>query len=92
MSLWEKWEREKLEKMGIKVERKSDVKILDTRSKPDIRKQSLIVVLAALACFILVFVGWTLHERFGGHWSDFPIIRHLAGTIEQRIDEGRSFR
>jgi len=92
MSLWEKWEREKLEKMGVKVERKSDVKILDTRPKPNIRKQSLIVILAALACCIMVLVGWILHERFGTRWSDFPIIRHLAGTIEQRIDEGRSFR
>ena len=92
MSLWEKWEREKLERMGIEVERKSDVKILETRPKGDIRKQSLIVVLAIVVCFIMVFVGITLHERFGGQWSDFPLIRHLTGTIEQRMDEGRSFR
>jgi len=92
MSLWEKWEREKQERMGIKVERKSDVKILDTRPKANIRKQSLIVALAVLVCFSLVFFGWAMHERFGANWSDFPLIRYLAGTVEQRVEEGRSFR
>ena len=92
MSLWDKWEKEKLERMGVEVERKSDVKILETRSKPNIRQQLLVLLLAILACFSLVFLGWALHDRFGADWSDFPLIRHLAGTIEQRVDEGRRFR
>ena len=92
MSLWEKWEREKLEKQGIKVERKSDVKIQDTRVKQDVRKQSLIVGLVIMACISMVFLGWTLHERFGNQWSDFPVIRHVSDMIERRMEEGRSFR
>ena len=92
MSLWKKWEREKLEKMGVKVERESDVKILDTRTKVDVRRQLLTLALALLACAVILFVGWTVHIRFGGHWSDFPVIRYIADTIEQRIGEGRAFR
>jgi hypothetical protein len=92
MSLWDKWEREKLEKMGIKVERKDGIKIQDTRTKSNFRKQFLTITLAIAATVSVMFLGWAIHDRFGGHWSDFPLIRSLAGTIERRLDEGRTFR
>ena len=88
MSLWEKWEREKKERMGIKVERKSDVYISDTQPKPDFRRQSLIVCGAIVACVISVLFLWALHDRYGGHWSDFPMIRSITSIWERRIDEG----
>ena len=87
MSLWEKWEKEKLERMGIKVKRKSDVEIHDMRPKADFRKQAWIVGGAVLACFIVVYFVWILHEAYGGRWSDFPLVRILTDRIEQRASE-----
>ena len=92
MSLWEKWEREKMERMGIKVERKSDVDIRDTRPKADLRKQSLVVVLAVLTCFIAVYIVLVLDNMYSGRWSNFPLVRSLVGIMEKRMDEGRTFR
>ena len=88
MSLWDKWEREKMERMGIKVERKSDVEIHDTRPKADIRRQSLIVGGVVLVCFVTVYFLWGLHVRYGDRWSEFPMIRALTGMLERRIEEG----
>ena len=88
MSLWEKWEREKMERMGVKVERKSDVDIHETRSKPDVRKQYLIVCFALAACVVSVYFLWTLHDRYGGHWSEFPMIRSITSMWERRVEEG----
>lgn len=88
MSLWKKWEREKLEKMGIKVERESNVEIRDIRPKADVRQQAMIVGLAVVACLAMFFFLWALHDRYGGHWSEFPMIRSLKGVMEQRIEEG----
>ena len=87
MSLWDKWEREKLERQGIKVERKSDVDIRDTHPKANVRKQSLVVGAVILACFLVVYITWILHALYGGHWSDFPLVRALTGRMEQRISE-----
>ena len=92
MSLWDKWEREKLERMGIKVERKSDVDIRDTHPKPNFRKQAWIVTGALAACFMVVYLALVLNAMYGGRWSDFPIVRVLVDRIEQRMSEGRSFR
>jgi hypothetical protein len=90
MSLWDKWEREKQERMGIKVERKSDVEIHDTREKPDARKQSMILVLAVLACFLGVYFCFMLYARYGDYWSDFPMIRALTSQFEYRIEQRRN--
>jgi len=93
MSLWKKWEKEKLKRMGIRIERqKDDVRILDTRLKSDARKQLPTLILVVLTCFVIVFIGWTLRERHANCWSDFPVIQYMAGMIERRMDEGRSFR
>ena len=92
MSLWEKWEREKLERMGVKVERKSDVDIRDMRPKPDFRKQVWIVTGAFLACLMVAYFALVLSSLYGNRWSDFPIVRVLVDRIEQRMSEGRSFR
>ena len=87
MSLWEKWEREKLEKMGFEVERKSDVDIRDTRPKADVRKQTLVVGASILACLLVVYFFWVLHAMYGGNWSDFSLLRIISGRMEERIAE-----
>ena len=43
MSLWEKWEREKLRKKGFRVREPKDVEIHASYMKPNIRKQIAIV-------------------------------------------------
>ena len=84
MSLWEKWEREKLEQQGIEVERESKVEIHDMRLKPNLRKQALIVLGALLACLLTVYVVLLLEERYGGRWSDWYIIGFFAETERWR--------
>jgi hypothetical protein len=85
MSLWDKWEKEKMERHGIRVERKSDVDIRDTRPKADVRKQTLVVSAAVLACFVVVYCAWLLNEMYSGHWSDLYIIRVIAEKTAWRI-------
>ncbi|MCL2010891.1 MAG: hypothetical protein FWG71_10180 [Synergistaceae bacterium] len=87
MSLWEKWEREKLERMGIEVERKSDVYICDTRPKPNVRKQALILGAAVVACFLVVYFFLTLNERYGWRWEDLYVVRLIAEKSGDRIAE-----
>ena len=85
MSLWDKWEREKLERQGIKVERKSDVDIRDTRPKADIRKQTWVVGAVVLGCFFVVYCAWLLNEMYSGHWSDLYIIRVISEKTAWRV-------
>ena len=87
MSLWDKWEKEKLEQMGVKVERKSDVVIRDTRLKTNIRKQVGIVVLSLAVCFVVVYCAWILNNRYSGHWSDLYIVRVISERTGMRIAE-----
>ena len=85
MSLWDKWEREKLESQGIKVERRSDVDIRDTRPKADVRKQALTVGAAVLACFLVVYCALLLSNMYSGHWSDLYIIRVISEKTALRV-------
>ena len=85
MSLWEKWEREKLEKQGIKVEREDDVLILETHPKAKIKRQIGIVLGVCLACFALVYVALTFEAVFNGRrWSDTYIARLFSERETQR--------
>ena len=85
MSLWEKWEREKLEKQGIKVERNSDVEIYEMRPKANIRKQALIVIGTIGACFAVVYLALILEALYNGRrWSDTYIVRFIAAKETQR--------
>lgn len=77
MSLWEKWEREKLEKQGIKVPRQSDVEIRDMREKPSLKKQIGILFLAIVACLTLFFTAIT-YFKGGNWWSNTYFARLLA--------------
>ena len=86
MSLWEKWEKEKLERMGIKVERKSDIHIQEIRPKADIRKQSWIVGGVILACLLTVFLALILNQAYGGRWSDYYLIRVFAESGTRRME------
>jgi hypothetical protein len=78
MSLWDKWEKEKLEKQGIKVEYESDVKIQDTREKPNLRKQTLIVGGAFAGCVIAVYILLGVTGMLGNYWSDTYFVRMIS--------------
>jgi hypothetical protein len=85
MSLWEKWEREKLEKEGIKVERHSDVEIYEMRPKANIRKQVWIVLGTIGACCVIVYLALILEALYNGRrWSDTYIVRLIATKEAQR--------
>jgi hypothetical protein len=85
MSLWEKWEREKLEKEGIEVERHSDVEIYEMRAKTDIRKQVLIVLGTIGACCLIIYLALILEALYNGRrWSDTYIVRFIATKEVQR--------
>lgn len=84
MSLWEKWEREKLEKMGAKVERKSDVEIYDTRPKANVRRQFWIVGGALLACLLAVYLALAMASIYNGRWSELFIVRLFVERAELR--------
>ena len=82
MSLWEKWEREKLEKMGIKVERKSDVKIHNTRQRHNLLQEAWFVLGALVICFSLAFAAVVFFS--GSRWSDTYIVRLLVERNDLR--------
>ena len=85
MSLWEKWEREKLEQMGIEVERKSDVEIQNMRPKANVRKQTLILAGAFLGCLLVVYFALVMNALYGGYWSNFPLVRAVADRMDYRM-------
>jgi hypothetical protein len=85
MSLWEKWEREKLEKQGIKVERPRDVEIHETHPKSDIRKQLYIVGAVVIGSLLLVHAAIVFETLYTGRrWSETYIVRLFATREEQR--------
>ena len=94
MSLWEKWEKEKLKNQGIKVERKDyDVKIYDIHPKVDIRKQVWIVLGTVAVCFMLVYIALILQAVTSGrHWSDTYIVRLFVERGQQREAVSQSQR
>ena len=85
MSLWEKWEREALEKQGIKVEHRSDVEIHDARVKLDWRKQVWVIAGAVVACLVIVYAALIVEAVFNGRrWSDTYIVHLIAERHAQR--------
>ena len=85
MSLWEKWEREKLEKQGIKVDRPSDVEIHETHPKSNIRRQIYVVAGIAVGCLLLVYAAIISEVLYTGRrWSDSYIVRLFAAQEAQR--------
>jgi hypothetical protein len=85
MSLWDKWEREKLEAQGIKVERPRDVEIYETREKVNWSKQAVYVFAAIAGCLVAVYAALTLEALFNGRsWSDTYIVRLFAEKEAQR--------
>jgi hypothetical protein len=92
MSLWEKWEREKLEKQGIKVERPRDVDIHPTHPKSNIRKQVYLVAVVAVACIVLVHVAIAFEALYSGRrWSETYIVRLFSAREADReaVSESR---
>ncbi|MDR1732052.1 MAG: hypothetical protein LBR61_08160 [Synergistaceae bacterium] len=84
MSLWEKWERDKLEKQGIKVDIPRDVQVLPTRVKKDPKKQVWFLGGAFLACIVTVLLALLLGRLLGWNWSDTYIAHVFAAKELQR--------
>jgi hypothetical protein len=85
MSLWEKWEREKLEKQGIKLEPVRDVEIHATHPKNNIRRQLYVVIGVVFICILLVHMSIAFEVFYSGRrWSDTYIVRLFAAKEEQR--------
>jgi hypothetical protein len=88
MSLWEKWEREKLEKQGVKVEHHSDVKIVkihETPPKSYFRKQMYVVAGVLVTCLVLVHMAIVFEALYSGRrWSETYIVRLFVAKQEQR--------
>ena len=85
MSLWDKWEREKLEKQGLHYNSPEDVEIHPTHTKPNIRKQLWIVLGALVACVAVVFAALALESLFTGRrWADTYIVRLFVERQQQR--------
>jgi len=84
MSLWEKWEKEKLKQQGVKVEHSSGVKIQDMHPKPNLRKQSAIVLWALLACLLAVYFALILNAMYGGYWNETYIVRYIMERAQIR--------
>jgi len=83
MSLWEKWEREKLRKEGIHVQDPNDVEIHESYTKPNIQKQIAIVLLACVGCLILALSMMLTEMKLTGRdWSSTYIVR-LFVTMQQ---------
>ena len=87
MSLWEKWEREKLKEMGMEAERRGgDVKIYDTRTKPNVLRQVWIVMITVAACLALVYAAMVVEAlATGRRWSDTYVVRLLVERNAQRM-------
>ena len=93
MSIWEKWEREKLAKQGIHVEAPRDVEIHDTRLKPNLRKQVGIVLVTLFLCFVLVAFAVVSESLYTGKkWSETYFARLLVSRERARenISQGRN--
>ncbi|GHS94315.1 hypothetical protein AGMMS50276_06670 [Synergistales bacterium] len=84
MSLWEKWERDKLRAQGIEVEEPKDVIINDAPVKKNLRAQLLILALVAVCLFSI----------YNFMISDAAYrLRKWSGTyIEQLFDERQDAR
>ncbi|MDR2137751.1 MAG: hypothetical protein LBO68_05625 [Synergistaceae bacterium] len=85
MSLWEKWEREKLEAQGIKVERPHDVEIHETRVKVNWTKQILFLCAVIVGCLVAVYTALTLEALYNGRrWSDTYIVQLFSEKEAER--------
>lgn len=84
MSLWEKWEREKLKKQGIKV-KSHDVEIHDQDIKPNIKKQLYVVTTVLILCLLVVYLGISLGRLYSQYeWSDSFIVRLFVEKAKER--------
>ena len=83
MSLWDKWEREKLRKKGFRVQEPRDVEIHASYTKPDIRKQFSIVLATLVGCLFLVLLAMLAETMVTGKkWSDTYIVQ-LFETMQK---------
>jgi hypothetical protein len=83
MSLWEKWEKEKLKKEGIEVDR--DLDIQPIHPKANVRTQMWIVAGTTLVCLATVYAAMVMEALYSGRrWSETYIVRLFAERAEQR--------
>jgi hypothetical protein len=85
MSLWEKWEKEKLKEQGIEVSPDRDFEIQPVHPKANLREQAWIVAGATLVCFALVYGALVLEALYNGRrWSETYLVRLFAEREEER--------
>ncbi|GHS87474.1 hypothetical protein AGMMS49957_07390 [Synergistales bacterium] len=92
MSLWEKWEREKLEAQGVKVERPRDVVIEDKPVKKNPLSQFLIVALAVVLLFALYELAQEDRIYRIKKWSGSYIGQFFAEREEGREKQAKEKR
>lgn len=91
MSLWKKWEREKLRQKGFRIRDPKDVEIHESYTKPNIRKQIAIVLMTCIGCLLLVLAAMLTETLLTGkRWSNTYIVQLFAAM--QRVREQRSPR
>lgn len=93
MSLWDKWEREKLEQQGIKVDHHSDVKISDSPIPVSMRRQIVLIGTVFLTCLLVVLLGLALSSYFGNsRWNSSYLLQLFSSRQQQRTEMSRSSR
>lgn len=90
MSLWEKWEREKLRRQGFDVQDPKDVEIHESYQKPNVRKQVAIVLVTCIGCLLLVLMAMLTEALMTGkQWSKTYIVQ-LFATMQRAREERAS--
>lgn len=90
MSLWEKWEREKLRQQGFNVQDPKDVEIHESYQKPNVRKQIAIVLVTCIGCLLLVLMAMLTEALMTGkRWSNTYIVQ-LFATMQRTREERAS--
>lgn len=85
MSLWEKWEREKLRRQGLDIRDPDKVDIQPEYKKPDIQNQIVIVLTTLVLCVLLIFVATFVETVYTGRkWSETFIVRLFVEKEQQR--------
>jgi type II secretory pathway component PulM len=90
MSLWEKWEREKLEAQGVKIKRPKDVIVRDAPVKKSPREQAMIIGIWVVFCLVVVYAALTTEAVYSGRrWSETYIVRLFVERAAAREEESR---
>ena len=88
MSLWEKWEREKLRKAGIHVQDPKGVEVHESYTKPNLSRQIAISLAVCAGCLLLVLAAMLAETLVTGRqWSNTYIVRLFAAMQRTREEQ-----